>query len=72
MYQARQTYRAGQLRRRSRDNLIAAVVGGVLILGVVGGQIAFYAAGPGAPVPSPSPSSSTSATVPAPTPTITP
>jgi hypothetical protein len=65
-YQARQSLHDAKIRRRTRDNVIAAIVGGVLILGVAGAQIAFYTAGPGAPAPSPSPSSSDGQT-PAPT-----
>ena len=61
-YQARQEFHEGQVRRRTRDNLIAGIVGGVLILAVVGAQVAFYTVGPGKPVPSPrtSPPPSTS------------
>ncbi|WP_438352965.1 dioxygenase [Microbacterium sp. CJ88] len=70
VYQARQSLHDAQIRRRTRDNVIAAVVGGVLILGVTGGQIAYYTLGPGVPPPaSPSPSPSPSPTgtsVPAP------
>lgn len=64
LYQARATLHEGQQRRRVRDNLVAGVVGGVLIAAVIGGQIAYYAAGPGAPSPTPSDS-------PSPTPTAT-
>ena len=54
VYQARLALRAGQERRRTRDNLIAGIAGGLLILGVVAIQTAYFVAGPGAPVPSPS------------------
>jgi hypothetical protein len=54
LYQARQAYREGQGRRRRRDNLIAGVVGGLLILGVAAVQTTYFVAGPGAPKPSPS------------------
>ncbi len=54
VYQARQAFREGQTRRRTRDNLIAGIVGGLLILGVVAAQTAYFVTGPGAPVPSPS------------------
>lgn len=63
VYQARQTLHREQLRRRTRDNLLAGVVGGVLILAVVGGQVAFYTVGPGR-APSPSPSTTTVPTAP--------
>jgi len=56
-----------QQRRRRRDNLIAGVVAGVLILGVVGGQLAFYTVGPGRPAPRASHSPSAS-----PSPAVTP
>ena len=54
VYQARQTFHADQSRRRTRDNLIAGIGGGLLILAVIAGQAAYFMAGPGAPVPSPS------------------
>lgn len=54
VYQARQAFRQGQARRRTRDNWIAAIAGGLLILGVVAAQTAYFVAGPGAPEPSPS------------------
>lgn len=68
LYQARQEFHSGQSRRRTRDNLIAGIVGGLLILGVVGAQTAYFVTGPGAPVPAPT---STGVT-PAPTVTSTP
>ncbi len=74
-YHARQDFHEGQVRRRTRDNVVAGIVGGVLILAVVGGQVAFYTLGPGKPAPSPSSSPSPSATVPSPTttdPAVTP
>ncbi|KRB37827.1 hypothetical protein [Microbacterium sp. Root180] len=70
LYQARQEFHAGQARRRTRDNVIAGVVGGLLILGVVGAQTAYFVAGPGAPVPAPTTTGTPSPTV-APTPTPT-
>jgi hypothetical protein len=71
VYQARQTFHAEQSRRRTRDNLIAGIGGGVLILAVIGGQTAYFLAGPGAPAPSPSTSLSPAPTT-APVPTETP
>lgn len=67
LYQARQEFQDGVQRRRRRDNLIAGIAGGALILAVVGGQIAYYTLGPGQPAPAPSPTVS-----PTPTPTATP
>ena len=85
VYKARQAFHEAQARRRTRDNLIAGIGGGLLILAVVAGQAAYFMAGPGAPVPTPSPTSTTlpdpSATpttspepgaTPTPTPTATP
>lgn len=69
VYRARQEFHQGLLARRRRDNLIAGVAGGVLILAVVGGQIAYYTLGPGAPAPAPSPTPTTTV---APEPSETP
>jgi hypothetical protein len=54
VYQARVALHEAHVRRRSRDNLIAGVVGGILILAVIGAQTAYFVMGPGAPAPSPS------------------
>ncbi len=70
-YQARQAFHRGQLRRRSRDNLIAGIAGGALILAVVAGQVAFFTAGPGRPIPSPTPTPTLTAP-PLPIPTTAP
>ena len=70
VYQARQAFHAGQARRRTRDNLIAGIGGGVLILALIAGQAAYFMAGPGAPVPTPSATPTSTATpVPSATPT---
>lgn len=53
IYQARQQLHEGQIRRRRRDNLLAAIGGGIVILAAVGGQVAYFTAGPGAPEPEP-------------------
>ena len=66
IYQARQKFHDDQARRRRRDNLLAGIVGGALILAVVGGQVAYFTMGPGAPEPAPAPSVSPTST-PAPT-----
>lgn len=67
VYQARRDYHLGQSRRRTRDNLIAGIGGGLLILAVVGGQTAYFVSGPGAPTPAPSSSTPTpAASTPAP------
>jgi len=62
VYQARQAFHAGQSRRRTRDNLIAGIGGGLLILAIVAGQAAYFMAGPGAPAPAPSSTSTPSST----------
>jgi len=73
VYRARQEFHQGLIARRRRDNLIAGVAGGALILAVIGGQIAFYTVGPGAPVPTPSATPTpTDAPTPAPTTEQTP
>jgi len=54
LYQARQSVHAAQRRRRTRDNLVAGIVGGVLLVALVGVQTVYYVAGPGAPEPAPS------------------
>ncbi len=71
LYQARRQFHEDQSRRRHRDNLIAGIAGGVLILGLAAAQTAYFVAGPGAPEPTPSstpaPSPSPSGSTPAPT-----
>lgn len=66
LYQARREFQDGLQNRRRRDNLIAGVAGGALILAVVGGQVAYYTVGPGQPAPVPTPTATPSVT-PAPT-----
>lgn len=56
LYQARQAYHDDRARRRVRDNLVAGIGGGILILAVIGGQVAYFTAGPGVPTPTPTPS----------------
>ena len=78
VYQARRAYHEGQARRRTRDNLIAGVAGGLLIAAVVAAQAAYFMVGPGVPTPTPTPTP-TSTVTPAPgesptespTPTVT-
>ncbi len=71
LYQARQQFHAGTVRRRTRDNVIAGVGGGVLILAILGGQWAYFEAGPGRPEPTPT-STETPAPSPEPSATSTP
>jgi len=72
VYAARREYHDGQKRRRSRDNLVAAVAGGILIMGAIGAQIVYFTAGPGAPAPDETPAPSPTQTVPTPTTIPTP
>jgi hypothetical protein len=85
LYQARQEFQASLARRRTRDNVIAGIAGGALVVGIVVVQTLFFTVGPGATEPSPSstpiptvapaPSGTptpTPATSPEPTPTPTP
>ena len=71
LYEARRQFHDGQARRRTRDNLIAGVVGGVLVLGLIGAQTLYFGAGPGAPEPSPASTPTPTATTPGPTPSAT-
>jgi hypothetical protein len=84
-YQARQALHDAEVRRRSRDNVIAGVAGGILLLALLGGQAAYFTVGPGgasastptptstgSPVPGPTDSASPAPTTGAPTPTSTP
>jgi fatty acid desaturase len=52
-YQARQELHRRQQRRRTRDNVLALVVGLVAIAGAVGLQTVYFVGGPGAPTPQP-------------------
>lgn len=72
LYQARREFHENQARRRRRDNLIAGIAGGLLVLGIAAVQTAYFVAGPGAPVPEPSPSVSPSGMTPTPTESGTP
>ncbi|MDN3494311.1 hypothetical protein QL996_00030 [Planococcus sp. APC 4015] len=67
VYQARQTFHDSRIRRRRRDNLIAGIVGGLVIVGIVAVQTLYFTTGPGMPVPTP-----TSTSTPAPTPSVAP
>lgn len=60
IYRARQELHLAQSRRRRRDNLVAAVVGGVITLAAIGAQIGYFTVGPGAPEPAPAPAPTTS------------
>lgn len=53
VYQARTAANEQRAHRRRRDNIIAGVVGGLIVAGAIGGQAVYYYAGPGLPVPTP-------------------
>lgn len=53
-YQARQQVHQTRVKRRGRDNVIAIVVGLVVVALAVGAQLAFFNGGPGTPEASPS------------------
>lgn len=67
VYQARQTFHEGRIRRRTRDNVIAAIAGGLVIAGIVAVQTVYFTVGPGMPQPEP-----TTTSTPAPTTSTTP
>jgi hypothetical protein len=71
LYQARREFHESRARRRRRDNLIAGIAGGLLVLGIAAAQTAYFVAGPGAPEPTPTstPTPTPTPTDPAPTPT---
>ena len=69
-YRARQEFHESLTARRRRDNLVAGVAGGVLLVAIIAAQVAYFTVGPGTPAPSPTPSS-TSTSTPAPEPTAT-
>lgn len=71
LYQARRQFHDDQARRRRRDNLIAGIVGGVLVLALIGAQTVYFVAGPGAPEPSPTSTPTPTEPAPEPTPTQT-
>jgi len=72
LYEARKRFHEEQVHRRRRDNLIAGIAGGVLILGLIAVQTAYFVAGPGAPEPAPTSTPSPTGSMPAPEPTATP
>lgn len=69
-YRARQEFHESLTARCRRDNLVAGVAGGVLLVAIIAAQVAYFTVGPGTPEPTPTPSP-TSSTTPAPEPTTT-
>jgi hypothetical protein len=72
LYQARRQFHESRGRRRTRDNLIAGIAGGFLILGLVAVQTAYFVAGPGMPDPAPTSTPTPTGTSPVPAPTPEP
>ena len=73
-YQARQAVHERGVKRRTRDNVIGAIVAIVVIAGAVGAQLAYFGAGPGKPVASTSKATpgATGSATPSTTPSATP
>jgi hypothetical protein len=65
LYAARRAWHEGQIRRRVRDNTIAGIVGGLIVVGAIASQVVH--AQVTAPAPTPTPT-----VTPAPTPTDAP
>lgn len=72
VYQARQQLHADGIARRRRDNIIAAIAGAVLLIGVLGAQTLYFTAGPGVPTPTPTATVPAVPTDPVPTESSTP
>lgn len=70
LYAARSGWHEKQLGRRRRDNWIAAVVGGLIVIGAIVSQTVLGQATAPAPTPSPT-SSEAPSTSPEPSPTMT-
>ncbi|WP_460795466.1 hypothetical protein [Microbacterium sp. GXF0217] len=76
LYAARSQWHEGQIRRRVRDNTIAGIAGGLIVVGAMASQFAHAQVTTPEPTPTPSPTQSTApldpllpSTVPTPTPT---
>lgn len=67
LYQARRQFHEGEAKRRTRDNLIAGIAGGLLIAGIAAAQTAYFVAGPGVPEPAPTSTPTPTDIAPAPT-----
>ncbi|NLP85408.1 dioxygenase [Microbacterium sp. CFH 90308] len=74
LYEARRDLHDRQVRRRTRDNLIAGIAGGLLVVGLAAVQTAYFVAGPGVPEPAPTstPTPTPTASTPAPSPSLSP
>lgn len=71
LHTARTQWHEGQIRRRVRDNTIAAIVGGLIVVAAIGSQVVHAQVATPEPEPSPSPSIEPS-TVPTDTPSDAP
>jgi len=56
LHTARTRWHEGQIRRRVRDNTIAAIVGGLIVVAAIGSQVVHAQVTAPEPTPSPSPS----------------
>lgn len=69
LYQARRDFHAGLERRRTRDNVIAGVAGGLIVVAITALQVAYFTVGPAGTGAEPT---ATVAPLPTTTPTATP
>ena len=67
LHTARTQWQEGQIRRRVRDNAIAAIVGGLIVVAAIGSQVVHAQVTAPEPEPTPTPSIE-----PTPAPTATP
>lgn len=79
LHTARTGWHEGQIRRRVRDNTVAAIVGGLIVVAAIGSQVVHAQVTAPEPTPSPTPSvapttapTETPSESPVPTPSDTP
>ncbi|GAA1244089.1 hypothetical protein JOF42_002305 [Microbacterium phyllosphaerae] len=53
LHAARTSWHEGQVRRRTRDNAVAVIVGALVVAGAVASQVAYAQVNPPAPAPTP-------------------
>lgn len=56
LHTARAIWHQGQIRRRTRDNAIAAIVGALIVVAAIGSQVVHAQVNAPEPAPTPSPS----------------
>lgn len=56
LHAARTTWHQGQIRRRTRDNVIAGVVGALIVVGAIASQVVHAQVTAPEPTPTPNPS----------------